>query len=104
MGLLRVSESLRGYVYLILRSQAPAGSNVIENTASAVIAQKAFLIIFENFVNHRVDIQKDIKRYQDTFSYASSKADYSVGESIFMLRSDMNLKIRSGTVGYNNKI
>ena len=54
-------------------------------------------------MNHRVDIRKDIKRYQDTLSYASSKVDYSVGESIYMIPSDMNLKIRSGTVGYNNK-
>ena len=52
----------------------------------------------------RVDIRGDIKRYQDTLSYTSSKVDYSVGESIYMLPSDMNLKIRSGAVGYNNKI
>ena len=39
-----------------------------------------------------------------TLSYASSKVDYSVGENIYMLPSDMNLNIRSGTVGYNNKI
>ena len=55
-------------------------------------------------MNQRVNIQEDIKRYQDTLSYASSKADHSVGENIYMLPSDMNLKIRSGTVGYNNKI
>ena len=54
-------------------------------------------------MNCRVDIRKDIKRYQDTLSYASSKVDYSVGESIYMIPSDMNLKIRSGAVGYNNK-
>ena len=42
--------------------------------------------------------------YQDTLSYALSKVDYSVGQNIYMLPSDMNLKIRSGTVGYNNKI
>ena len=33
-----------------------------------------------------------------------SKVDYSVAESIYMIPSDMNLKIRLGTVGYNNKI
>ena len=56
-------------------------------------------------MNRRVDIREDIKRYQDTLSYASSKVfDYSVGESIYMIRSDMNIKIRSGTVRYNNKI
>ena len=55
-------------------------------------------------MNRRLDIQEDIKRYEDTLSYASSKVDYSVGEHLYMLPSDMNLKIRSGTVGYNNKI
>ena len=45
-----------------------------------------------------------IKRYQNTLSYISGKVDYSVGESIYMLLSDMTLEIRLGTVGYNNKI
>ena len=55
-------------------------------------------------MNQRVDIREDTKRYQDTLSYVSSKVDYSMGENIYMLPSDMNLKIRSGTVGCNNKI
>ena len=55
-------------------------------------------------MNRRVDIREDIKRYQDTLSYTSSKVDYSVGENIYMLPSDMNLKIRLRTVGYNNNI
>ena len=59
---------------------------------------------FEDIVNQRVDIREDIKHYQDTLSYASSKVNYSVGEHLYMLPSDMNLKIRLGTVRYNNKI
>ena len=55
-------------------------------------------------MNCRVDIREDIKHYQDSLSYTSSKVNYSVGQNIYMLPSDMNLKIRSGTVGYNNKI
>ena len=55
-------------------------------------------------MNHRVDIREDIKHYQDTLSYTSSKVDYNLGESIYMIPSDVKLKIRSGTVGYNNKI
>ena len=51
-----------------------------------------------------MDIREDIKRYQDTLSYVSSKVDCSVGENIYMLPSNMNLKIKTGTVGYNNKI
>ena len=104
VGLLRISESVRAYAYLILSSQASARSSIVGNTASSLTAQSAFLNNFENVVNHRVDISEDIKRYQDTLSYASSKVNYSVRENLFMLLGDMNLKIRSRTVGYNNKI
>ena len=55
-------------------------------------------------MNRKVDIQQDVKRYQETLSYASSKVDYRVGENLFMLPTNMELRIRSGTVGYNNKI
>ena len=102
--MLRISENVRAYAFLILSSQASARSSIDGNTASAFTAQSAFLNNFENVVNRSVDICKDIKRYQDTLSYASSKVNYSVGESIYMLPSDMTLKIRPGTVGYNNKI
>ena len=104
VGLLRISESVKAYAYLILSSQASVRSSIVENTASALTAQSAFLKNFENVVNRRINIQEDIKRYQDAPSYASSKVDYSVRENIYMLPSDMNLKIMSGTVGYNNKI
>ena len=104
VGLLRISESVRAYAYLILSSQASARSSVIGNTASSFTAQSAFLNNFENIVKQRVDIWGDIKRYQDALSYTSSKVDYSVGEDLFMLPSDMELRIKTGTVGYNNKI
>ena len=102
VGLLRISESVRAY--LILSSQASARSSIVGNTASALTGQSAFLNNFENIVNRRVNIQEDIKRYQDTLSYTSSKVDYSVGQNIYMLPSNMELKIKTGTVRYNNKI
>ena len=104
VGLLRISESVRAYAYLIIISQASARSGIVGNTASALTAQSAFFNNFEDIVNRRVDIREDLKCYQDTLSYASSKVDYSVGEHLYMLPSDMTLKIRPGTVGYNNKI
>ena len=61
VGLLRISESIRAYAYLILSSQASVRSRIIGNTASALTAHKAFLNNFENVVNRRVDIQEDIK-------------------------------------------
>ena len=72
--------------------------------SECIDSSESVLNNFEDIVNHRVDIPEDIKRYQDTPSYASSKVDYSMGENIYMLPSNMKLNIRSGTVGYNNKI
>ena len=80
VGLLRISESVRAYAYLILSSQASARSSIAGNMASSLTAQSAFLNNFENIVNCKVDIREDIKRYQDTLSYASSKVDYSIRE------------------------
>ena len=68
VGLLRISESIRAYAYLILSSQASARSSIIGNTASALTAKSAFLNNFGNIVNRRVDIREDIKRYQNTLS------------------------------------
>ena len=104
VGLLKISERIRAYAHLILSYQASARSSIVENTASTLTAQSAFLDNFENVVNQSMDIREDIKRYQETLSFASSKVDYSVGENLYVLPSDMNLKIRLGTAGYNNKI
>ena len=102
--LYRISASIRAYVLLILSSQASVRLHIIGNMASALTAQKPLLNNFEDVVNSRVDIWEDIKHYQDTLIYASSKVNYSMGEGVYMLPSDMNLNIRSGTAGYNNKI
>ena len=68
VGLLRISESVRAYAYLILSFQASARSGIVGNTASALTVQSAFLDNFEDIVNRRVDIREDIKCYQDTLS------------------------------------
>ena len=61
VGLLRISESVRAYVYLISSSQASARSSIVGNMVIAVTAQKAFLNNFEDIVNRRVGIWEDIK-------------------------------------------
>ena len=42
VGLLRISESVKTYAYLILSSQASARSSIVGNTASTLTAQSAF--------------------------------------------------------------
>ena len=65
VGLLRILESVRAYAYLILSSQASARSSIIGNSASSLTAQLAFLNNFENVVNRSINIQEDIKHYQE---------------------------------------
>ena len=72
LGLLKISESVRAYAYLILSSQASARSSIVGNTASALTAQSAFLNNFEDIVNHRVDIREDIKTLSVTHRVRST--------------------------------
>ena len=103
LGLQKLSESVRDYAYLILTSQTSMRGPIVGHEARNLDAQCTFLNTFENIVNRRVNIPEDIRRFQKTLQYARSKVDYAIGEFIYMLPSDMNLRI--GNVrNYNNKI
>ena len=103
LGIQKLSESVRDYAYLILTSQTSMRGPIVGHEARNLDAQRTFLNTFENIVNSRVNIPEDIRRFQKTLQYARSKVDYAIGEFIYMLPSDMNLRI--GNVrNYNNKI
>ena len=103
LGLQKISESVRDYAYLILTSQTSTRGPIVGHEARNLDGQCTFLNTFENIVNRRVNIPEDIRRFQKTLQYARSKVDYAIGEFIYMLPSDMNLRI--GNVrNYNNKI
>ena len=103
LGIQKLSESVRDYAYLILTSQTSTRGPIVGYEARNLDAQRTFLNTFENIVNRRVNIPEDIRRFQKTLQYARSKVDYAIGEFIYMLPSDMNLRI--GNIrNYNNKI
>ena len=103
LGLQKLSESFRDYACLILTSQTSTRGQIIGIESRNLDAQRTFLNSFENIVNRRVNIPEDIRRFQNTLQYARSKVDYAIDEFIYMLPSDMNLRI--GNVrNYNNKI
>ena len=88
---------------MILTSQTSTRGPIVGHEARNLDAQRTFLNTFENIVNRRVNIPEDIRRFQKTLQYARSKVDYMIGEFIYMLPSDMNLRI--GNIrNYNNKI
>ena len=103
LGLQKLSESVRDYAYLILTSETSTRGPIVGHEARNLDSQRTFLNTFENIVNRRVNIPEDIRRFQKSLQYARSKVDYAIGEFIYMLLSDMNLRI--GNVrNYNNKI
>ena len=103
VGLEKLPESVRDYAYLILTAQTSARAQIIGHEARNLDAQRVFLNDFENIINRRVDISEDIQRFQETLKYARSKVDYAVAEYVYLLPSDMNLRI--GKIRrYNNKI
>ena len=103
LSIQKLSESVRDYAYLILTSQTSTRGPIVGHEARNLDAQRTFLNTFENIINRRVNIPEDIRRFQKTLQYARSKVDYAIGEFIYMLPSDMNLRI--GKVkNYNNKI
>ena len=104
LGIQKLSESVRDYAYLILTSQTSTRGQIIGHEARNLDAQRVFLNTFEDVVARRVSIPEDIQRFQKTLQYARSKVDYVVAEYVYMLPSDMNLKIGGNIRGYNNKI
>ena len=97
----KLSETVRDYTYLILTSQTSTRGPIVGHEARNLDAQRTFVNTFENIVNRRVNIPEDIRRH--TLHYARSKVDYVISEFIYMLPSNMNLRI--GKVkDYNNKI
>ena len=93
LGLQKLSETVRDYTYLALTSQTSTRGPIVGHEARNLDAQRTFLNTFENIINRRVDIPEDIRRFQKTLQYARSKVDYVIGEFIYMLSSDMNLRI-----------
>ena len=91
--------SIRTYVWAILGSQSQSRSSIIYNFDT----QKQFLSNIEDSIYSSVDIPSSIQRYQNVLKYASKKLDYVVGFGLYMIPSDLNLKI--GILSdYNNNI
>ena len=103
LGLQKLSETVRDYVYLILTSQTSTRGPIIGHEARNLDSQRTLLNTFKTIVNKRVNIPEDIRRFQKTLQYARSKVDYVIGEFMYILPSDTNLRI--GKVkNYNNKM
>ena len=100
----QISRSVRAYVYLVLTSQAQARSSILGNSAPAVHAQTVFKSMFKALINEDYSISIDIERYQGVLENALSKVGFSVGIGIYMLPTNLNLRIGRTKGDNNNKI
>ena len=60
--------------------------------------------MFKTLINEDYSISIDIERYQGVLEHALSKVGFSVGISIYMLPSNLNLSIGRTNGHNNNKI
>ena len=66
-------------------------------------ARQIYLDNFNDVVERRVETAADIERYQHVLRYARSKVDFGIAEDVYMIPSNMLLKI-GNIEGYNNKL
>ena len=92
-GVEMLSESIRVYVYCLLTAQSSTRSNIIGNTSQNFEAQKLFGKEVEDFVKKDTLLHEDIRRYEGILSNARSSVDFSLGSGVYMLPSDLQLKV-----------
>ena len=84
-----LSDSVRGYVYLLLSAQSGARRNIIESPAASQI----YLDNFNDIVERQVETAADIERYQHVLRYARSKVDFGIAKGVYMIPSNMLLNM-----------
>ena len=89
-GVERLNDSIRTYVWAILRAQTQKRSNILK-TGTGFDAQKQFLTDIEDAIASPVDIPSSISRYQKRQQYASTPLDVVFGIGLYLSPSDMAL-------------
>ena len=102
VGVQKLSENVRAYLFLILSLQSSARSSIIGKDGKTLDTQSIWRTSFEQLVKLDIGIGDEIRRYQDVLQYASSKVDFNV-EGVYMLPSNMVL-LMGNRKGFNNKI
>ena len=92
-GVEMLSESIRVYVYCLLTAQSSTRSNIIGNTSQKFESQKLFGKEVEEFVKKDTLLHEDTRRYEGILSNARFSVDFSLGSRIYMLPSDLQLKV-----------
>jgi len=98
-GAVRIDDSIRAYVYCILGSQAQTRSNIMKSLE----CQQNFVDLLESHINSLFSIPESIQKYQDAISNTGVRINYAVGIGLYMIPSDLVLKV-GVTQKYNNNL
>ena len=67
--------------------------SIVGNSGSPVDTQRGFKSMFNALINEHYSISVDNDRRQSVLEHALSKTDFSIVTSIYMLLSNLNLRI-----------
>src|SRR5271165_7042947 len=98
-GIIRLDDSIRTYVYCVLGSQAQTRSNILMSKET----QQYFVDLLEQNIKSQFSIPESIAQYENSITKTNSKIDYAVGIGLYLMPTDLVLKVGS-IQKYNNYI
>jgi hypothetical protein len=98
-GVVRLDDSIRTYVYCVLGSQAQTRSSILTSKET----QQYFVDLLELNIKSQFSIPESITKYEESITKTNSKIDYVVGIGLYMMPTDLVLKVES-IQRYNNNI
>lgn len=102
-GISSLNDSIRTYVYCVLGAQAETRTPIVDCYGTELDAQKQFKKLAEDSYSQHVDIPTSIARYEKAISDTHIRLDYVIAPGLYIISSDMVLKVGS-IVNYNNNI
>lgn len=102
-GIARINDSIRTYVYCMLGAQVQARTAIIGQSGTSPDAQKQFIKNLYDSIYADLAIPDSIERYQNAVNNSHVKLDFAIGSGLYMIPSDLVMKIGS-LDNYNNNI
>ena len=102
VGITKINESIRAYVYALLGAQAQTKTSVL-TPGTGLDAQHQFVTIVESLINSEPDLEQSINQFQDSLQYAKTPLNFVVRPGLYLIPSDMDLRVGIHD-GYNNNL
>ena len=77
-----------------MSSQTQARSDKMSHSAYALDAHQIFKSTFTDLINVDTSVANKIPRHQSVLEHAQQKVDFSVRQDIYMLSSDLDIRIK----------